>query len=477
MNTRATSLIRPGLAAGLLALLLTVLWLGGGGRATRAANFPTLTIPELIPAEPGQPVVVPVDFDPGLADNVNTMLFEIRYDSQLLALDPTDSNNDGRPDSIAIDVPPGFILTVNNSVSGGTGSILVTVVNFSSPLDGLAGRRLMQITFTAGSPAAPTVTDVSFATSPSPFFADKNGVTISGLFDGGSVAIGDVVLPTASPTANASPTATASPTAGPSPTATNTAVPTATRTPLPEAFYMPAVLYGFTPTPTATPIPPTATPVIPTATATSPAPTATATGAAPTATPRPPTPRPPTATPGPFCGELVLNGGMENNSGWQINLNAFPASYVTTVARSGSRSMRIGIVNPWDNRFSYSSIQQTLTIPQTARNTTLRFWLWPTTTGRTADKLQPPALVPTELSGGTLAPLADDVQMVLLFDQAGTQHVLLFQRQNFGGWAPYEMNLDRFAGQRVTLYFGVFNNGTGGITGMYLDDVSLVFCN
>jgi hypothetical protein len=451
MNTRATSLIRPGLAAGLLALLFSGLWLGGGGRATRAANFPTLTIPELIPAEPGQPVVVPVDFDPGLADNVNQMLFDIRYDSGLLALDPTDSDNDGRPDSIVIDVPPGFVLTVTDSVSGGTGSILVSVVNSSSPLNGLAGVRLMQITFTAGSPANQTMTDVSFATTPSPFFADKGGATISGLFDGGSVVIGDETL------------ATASPTAGPSPTATASVVPTVTRTPLPQAFYMPAVLYGFTPTPSATPIPPTAT----------------ATSPAPTATPRPPTatPRPPTATPGPFCGELVLNGGMENNSGWQINLNAFPASYVTTLARSGSRSMRIGIVNPWDNRFSYSSIQQTLTIPQTARNATLRFWLWPTTTGRTAEKLRPPALVPTELSGGTLAPLADDVQMVLLFDQAGTQHVLLFQRQNFGGWAPYEMNLNRFAGQRVTLYFGVFNNGTGGITGMYLDDVSLVFCN
>jgi hypothetical protein len=445
---------------GLLALIFSVLWLGAGGRAGRAANFPTLTIPELIPAQPGQPVVVPIDFDPGLADNVNTMLFDIRYDSQLLALDPTDSNSDGRPDSIEVDVPPGFILTVNNSVSSGTGSILVTLVNFSSPLDGLSGLRLLQITFTAGSPAAPAMTDVSFATTPSPFFADKNGVTISGLFDGGSVAIGDVVLPPASPTI------------APSPTATVTTEPTVTPTPLPVAFYMPAVLYGFTPTPTATPIPPTATPLPPTPTATSPGPTATATGPAPTATPRPPT-----ATPGPFCGELVLNGGMENNSGWQINVNAFPASYVTSIARSGSRSMRIGIVNPWDNRFSYSSIQQTLTIPQTARDATLRFWLWPTTTGRTADKLRPPALVPTEFSGGTQAPLADDVQMVLLFDQAGTQHVLLFQRQNFGGWAPYEMNLNRFAGQRVTLYFGVFNNGTGGITGMYLDDVSLVFCN
>lgn len=457
--------MRPGLAAG---LLLLILWLAG---SSRAANIPTLTIPELIPAQPGQTVTVPVVFDNGGVDNVNTFLFDIRYDTSLLALNPTDSNSDGVPDSIVVDVPTGFVATIDLSSGGGIGSILVTIVNLSSPLAGMPNLTLLEMTFTAGTPVNPAITDLTFATSPAPFFADKNGLTISGIFDGGSVAIGEVNLPTA--TATGQPTATAtigpSPTVGPSPTAT---MPGQT-----VAFYMPAIVYGFTPTPTATPTQPAATPT-PTATATG-QPTATPTSKPPTATPRPATatPRPPTATPGPFCGELIVNGGMENNSGWLINANAFPASYVSGIAHTGNRSMRIGIVNPWDNRFSYSSVQQTLQVPSSAATTTLRFWLLPTTTGRQAEKIKPPDFVPTEHSDGTLGPLADDVQMVLLFDQAGTQHVLLFQRQNFGGWAPYEMDLRAYRGQRITIYFGVFNNGTGGITGMYLDDVSMQYCN
>ncbi|MEZ4518073.1 MAG: hypothetical protein R3C44_15050 [Chloroflexota bacterium] len=465
MDKRATSVTRPGLF--LAGLLLLGLFIALATRSGRAANFPTMTIPELIPADEGQPVVVPVIFDTGAADNVNTFVFDIRYDAQLLSLDTTDNDHDDIPDSIQVDIPIGYSITVEDTVDAGTGSIFVTVLNVSSPLSGMPSRTMMEITFVAAITGQPTVTNVVFAGDPAPFFATKQGQVISGLFDGGSVAIGDVPLP--SPSATNPATATATGTSMPT-------TPTTTSTPLPVAFYMPAIVYAFTPTPSATP-----SPVAPTATATATVapPTETPVNPTVTATAKPPTktPEPPTPTPGPFCGELVLNGGMENNSGWLINVNAFPASYVSGFAHTGSRSMRIGIVNYWDNRYSYSSIQQDLTIPSSANQATLRYWLVPTTTGRAAARVTPPEIVPTELTDGTLEPLADDVQMTLLFDQAGNQHVLMFQRQNFNGWAYYEMNLNAFIGQRVILYFGVFNNGTGGITGMYLDDVSLAFCN
>lgn len=136
--------------------------------------------------------------------------------------------------------------------------------------------------------------------------------------------------------------------------------------------------------------------------------------------------------------------------------------------------MRIGIVNLWDNRLSYSSVQQSVTIPATAANATLGYWLYPTTTGTRAGKLTPPPYVPT--SEQDKVQLSNDVQMMLVFDQQGKQHTLMFQREAFGRWAYYEMNLNAFIGQTITLYWGVFNNGTGGITGMYLDDAQLTYC-
>jgi len=88
--------------------------------------------------------------------------------------------------------------------------------------------------------------------------------------------------------------------------------------------------------------------------------------------------------------------------------------------------------------------------------------------------LTPPPIVPT--SSLDRAKLSDDAQMVLLFDRHGVQHVLTFQRLNEGHWVYYEHDLNAFRGQAVTLYFGVFNNGLGGVTAMWVDDVALRVC-
>jgi len=233
--------------------------------------------------------------------------------------------------------------------------------------------------------------------------------------------------------------------------------------PATRVAFLPALLLQPTPTPTFTPTP-TLTPT-PTATSTaSPTPT-------PTPQPDPPTPTP-TAT-APVCGNVVANGGFEDNTHWQINVNEFPAAYWWGFSHSGSRSMRAGIPEPADNRFSYSSFQQTVSIPSPLASARLGYWLFPKTTGATA-VLTPPPIVPT--SSLDRAKLSDDAQMVLLFDRHGVQHVLTFQRLNEGHWVYYEHDLNAFRGQAVTLYFGVFNNGLGGVTAMWVDDVALRVC-
>ena len=182
----------------------------------------------------------------------------------------------------------------------------------------------------------------------------------------------------------------------------------------------------------------------------------------------------PTATRLPTCVDLIANGGFEGSGGWQINSNAYPARVVTFPVYAGQRALQVGIVHPPDNVYSYSSAQQTIFIPAGPPSVTLSFQLFATTTGTRAASLAPPPIVPTSPFDRTQ--LADDVQMVLLFDSSGQQHVLLFQRQWYSQWQRHVIDLSAFRGQAVTLYFGVFNNGTGGITGMAVDEVAVSYC-
>ncbi|MCA9972367.1 MAG: hypothetical protein KC425_19230, partial [Anaerolineales bacterium] len=191
----------------------------------------------------------------------------------------------------------------------------------------------------------------------------------------------------------------------------------------------------------------------------------------PSATPSP-TSAPPTDTPTPVvCTELLANGGFEQVGAWVIEVNAYPAGYETAVVHSGSWAARIGIVNPADNQFSYSSIWQTVSVPAGVDQATLTFWLHTLSSGA---RWGPPANF--DLDGLDLALLTDDAQYVLVYDQANQQHTLVFQRVNAGAWQAFQFDLTGFAGQTIRLYFGVFNNGSGGVTGMYLDDVSLRVC-
>ncbi len=196
-----------------------------------------------------------------------------------------------------------------------------------------------------------------------------------------------------------------------------------------------------------------------------------------TAVPDPtPTPSPtPAATPSPTpqpCSEWVSNGGFETGDAWQISSNAYPAAYDTAVVRSGGRAMRAGIINPADNISTYSSFWQWVQIPADAANATLSFWLYPVS-GEPEMRRRPSGWQAPDIRQRTLA---EDAQFVLIFDQNGQQNTLLFQRQNDQTWAFYQFDLMAFRGQTFQIYFGAFNDGFGGVTGMYVDDVSLQVC-
>jgi hypothetical protein len=191
----------------------------------------------------------------------------------------------------------------------------------------------------------------------------------------------------------------------------------------------------------------------------------------PPAPPPTPSPTPPPAPPG--CTERIANGGFESTGDWVIPATVKTAGYSPALAHSGTRSMRAGIVAPDPPLHSYSSFQQTVTIPSNATSATLRFWLYPRSSGTTAQggPTRPvPATVQRALHMG-------DAQYLLILNQSGAWIGTAFwERRSDNAWVSRQYDLMGYAGQTIKLHFGVYNNGYGGITSMHVDDVSLQVC-
>jgi hypothetical protein len=171
------------------------------------------------------------------------------------------------------------------------------------------------------------------------------------------------------------------------------------------------------------------------------------------------------------CSEALLNSGFENNTAWDIPLTAYSAGYSTAEAHSGSRSIRTGIVKPLDNVYSYSSTHQKVIVPAGTTSASFTFWIKPF-----SDNLGVLSL-PSQPTVGT--PLAEvqmsgDVQYVLVLDS--NQNIiktLLWQLSDSHAWTAYQFNLSTFAGRTIWLHFGTYNDGSNGISSMFVDDVSL----
>ncbi|MDY7042113.1 MAG: hypothetical protein SVX38_14745 [Chloroflexota bacterium] len=78
----------------------------------------------------------------------------------------------------------------------------------------------------------------------------------------------------------------------------------------------------------------------------------------PTSTPVPT----PTVPSGP-CQQALVNGDFEDDTGWIILQTPYRAAYTTDYAHSGDRAIRLGIPPDGTNTYSYSSVEQRVTIP------------------------------------------------------------------------------------------------------------------
>jgi len=181
------------------------------------------------------------------------------------------------------------------------------------------------------------------------------------------------------------------------------------------------------------------------------------------------------------CTERLLNGGFESDEGWSLPVTAFSAAYSTEQKHTSNRSVRAGIVNAVDNKFSYSSASQTVQIPTETQTATLSLWLYALSTegdlpsaASTADD----ATIQAVADGNAPAiALAGDRQYVLLTNTQNTVLArLLWTRSDARTWQPLSFDLTPYAGQTVRVLFGVYNDGVDGITASFVDDASLVTC-
>jgi hypothetical protein len=201
--------------------------------------------------------------------------------------------------------------------------------------------------------------------------------------------------------------------------------------------------------PSATPTP---SPTIP------PGPTATPTSV-PTTVPTPGTPSP---IP-PNCVDILANGGFEWDGAWQLSNTALPPFYAgpPNPVQSGNRSMALGAVLPGapTNVAAFSSIQQAVTLPAVAQTARIRYQYFPTSNAA---------------AGGF------NRQELVLLDPlryGETIDVLWRVTENASQWLPKEIDLTRYLGRTLTIYFNARNAGDGTRTAMFLDQVQVLVCD
>ncbi|HOT90045.1 MAG TPA: hypothetical protein PLJ78_01680 [Anaerolineae bacterium] len=170
--------------------------------------------------------------------------------------------------------------------------------------------------------------------------------------------------------------------------------------------------------------------------------------------------------------EWIVNGNAELDEGWSFPITPATAIYTTTQAHGGARSIRLGIVGT-ANTYAYSSARQRVTLPATATSAQLSVWLYPVSTEKRQATFS--SEMATALSGAMpAAPAAGDAQYILIMDDnEKILQRLLWTLDNSRMWKAYTFDLSAYIGRSIWVHFGVYNDGSGGITGMYVDDVSL----
>lgn len=304
-------------------------------------------------------------------------------------------------------------------------------------------------------------------------FLDRPILTIN-CMPGPTLTPTQTSTPTPSPTATSTPTFTPSPTSTATPTFTPSATPTPPDTPVttpdgsatPDAegtpaptpdsgrtryAYLPFALRSAALRPDPTP-PPTIEP-----------------GASPTddGSPTPAFTPPPVLTPiaSPGCEHVLKNGSFETLDAW-VRGGARLPRFVGIPVHSGRWSVLTGFLPTEPNELAWSSVWQPIMIPRDASTLRVEAWVYRAAEGDAA---------------------GDDRQLVLVYDvdpelnvrlERAPIAIVLADRSDERMWrrVAAEVPVARYRGRTLWVYASTRNDGVGGRTWMFVDDVSAEVC-
>lgn len=161
----------------------------------------------------------------------------------------------------------------------------------------------------------------------------------------------------------------------------------------------------------------------------------------------------------PGCLDLVEGGNFEQfHPSWQIGASTRPPMYTSEQTFNNSaQAMRLGNGLELPNIESVSEVRhQPILLPYGATRIILRFLYYPVAE----------------------SPPGADLQQADLFDATTDQLIgTLFNAQDDARiWKARDYDLTLYAGRTVSLRFRVRNDGAGGRTLMYIDNVELEYC-
>jgi hypothetical protein len=206
-------------------------------------------------------------------------------------------------------------------------------------------------------------------------------------------------------------------------------------------------------------------------TPTTPVPTVTVTPTdTPTTTPDPSV----TPTP-PGCSNIMVNSGFEDDDGWVLPITNFTAAYSEEQPRNGDWSMRTGIDPPDFNLYSYSSARQQVQISSSATSAKLSMWVYPISSETNLTLAAPELTIGEPVDTQAFA---GDFQYILILDQNGNLIESLYVGlSNSQTWTHMSFDLEDYIGwYPIKVHFGTYNTGYGGVSAMYVDDVTLEVC-
>ena len=163
----------------------------------------------------------------------------------------------------------------------------------------------------------------------------------------------------------------------------------------------------------------------------------------------------------PTCPNVLGNSGFETWGSWHFGEDPVPGIYVAEPRVTGNSAVLLG--NPptqSGNVVTFSSIRQLVSIPSNAGRAELRWW----------------KLLRTAQAGAP-GRNVDRQDVILLSPSLQPIEILRRELRNESLWREDVVDLTRYRGQTLYIYFNAFNDGNGARTWMYLDDIRLLICS